>query len=144
MSIHQHDPNANELWTYFRNVIEWVRLTFPKYRKEMKGLDWVKLYDDFNGTLFDTEKLEDEIQAFMIDDDVTSKKGIYHYVLTRNEKYLNIRSFTESQKRSVYEIQKGICTKCGEHFDLNKMEADHITPWSKGGKQALAQSDALS
>ena len=24
MSIHQHDPNANELWTYFRNVIEWV------------------------------------------------------------------------------------------------------------------------
>jgi len=22
MSIHQHDPNANELWTYFRNVIE--------------------------------------------------------------------------------------------------------------------------
>lgn len=25
MSIHQHDPNANGLWIYFRNVIEWVK-----------------------------------------------------------------------------------------------------------------------
>ena len=45
MSIHQHDPNANELWIYFQNVINWVMLTFPKYRKEMKGIDWGKLYD---------------------------------------------------------------------------------------------------
>ena len=40
MSIHQHDPNANELWAYFKNVIEWVLLTFTTYRKEMKGLNW--------------------------------------------------------------------------------------------------------
>src|SRR3972149_364113 len=32
MSIHQHDPNANDLWMYFRNVIEWVNLTFTTYR----------------------------------------------------------------------------------------------------------------
>lgn len=38
MSIHQHDPNANELLTYFQNVINWVMLTFHKYRKEMKGI----------------------------------------------------------------------------------------------------------
>ena len=36
MAKHQHQPNANELWLYFRNVIDWVKLTFPKYRKEMK------------------------------------------------------------------------------------------------------------
>ncbi len=143
MSIHQHDPNANELWIYFRNVIEWVKLTFTTYRKEMKGIDWGSLYDEFKDKMFDTEKLEKEIQALMMDDDVTNKKGIYPYVLTRKEKYLNIRKFTESQKRIVYEKQKGICKKCGEHFELNEMEADHITPWSKGGKTQIENCQVL-
>jgi 5-methylcytosine-specific restriction endonuclease McrA len=100
----------------------------------MKGLDWGALYDKRKGEMLDSEKLEQEIQALMIDDDVTSKKGIYQYVLTRNEKYLNIRAFTENQKRSAYEKQKGICSKCKKHFELKQMEADHITPWSQGGK----------
>ena len=33
MSAHQHDPNANELWSYFQAVIAWVELTFTTYRK---------------------------------------------------------------------------------------------------------------
>ncbi|NLI22317.1 MAG: DUF262 domain-containing protein [Clostridiales bacterium] len=134
MSIHQHDPNANELWTYFRNVIEWVRLTFTVYRKEMRGQDWGSLYDRFKGVLLDSAKLGQVIQTLMMDDDVTNKRGIYPYVLTRNEKYLNIRAFTDSQKRAAYERQKGICPRCNKHFDLQAMEADHITPWSVGGK----------
>jgi hypothetical protein len=134
MSIHQHDPNANELWMYFRNVIEWVKLTFTTYRREMKGIEWGGLYDKFKGDMFDTEKLEQEIQALMMDDDVTNKKGVYSYVLIRDEKYLNIRAFSESQKRAAYEKQKGICVKCGKHFELHEMDADHITPWHLGGK----------
>lgn len=136
MSIHQHDPNANELWVYFRNVIEWVPLTFTTYRREMKGIEWGGLYDEFKNQLFDAEKLEQEIQTLMIDDDVTNKKGVYPYVLTRNEKYLNIRAFTPGQKRAAYERQKGICPRCahGEHYELEEMEADHITPWHLGGK----------
>ncbi len=96
MSIHQHDPNANELSTYFQNVINWVMLTFPNYRKEMKG--------------------------------------IYEFVLSGEECYLNIRTFTESQKRRMYEYQKGICNMCHQHFEYEEMQEDHITPWSKGGK----------
>ena len=134
MSIHQHDPNANELWTYFRNVIDWVKLTFPVYRREMKGINWGPLYNDFKDKTFDTNKLEEEIKKLMIDDDITNKKGIYFYVLIRNEKYLNIRVFTESQKRAAYEKQNGICKNCGKHFELNEMEADHITPWHSGGQ----------
>ncbi|WP_322631516.1 hypothetical protein [Aedoeadaptatus coxii] len=38
MGKHQHDPMAQELWSYFRSVIEWVQAIFPKVRKEMKGL----------------------------------------------------------------------------------------------------------
>jgi len=134
MSIHQHDPNANEMWTYFRNVIEWVKLTFTTYRREMKGLDWGGLYDKFKGEMFDTVKLEEEIQCLMMDDDVTNKKGIYPYVLIRKERTLSLRAFSESEKRVAYEKQKGLCAKCSKGFQINEMEADHITPWSRGGK----------
>jgi len=134
MSSHQHDPNANELWFYFRKVIDWVKHTFIEYRKEMKGLNWGAFHDEFEGAMFDTAKLEQEIQRLMSDDDVTNKKGVYPYVLTRNEKHLNLRAFSESQRRAAFERQQGICAKCGKKSGLNGMEADHITPWSKGGK----------
>ena len=69
MSIHQHDPNANALWTYYMNVISWVKNTFPKYRKEMKGIQWGPLYNVYKDTLFDTDKLEDrikELEQYMV------------------------------------------------------------------------------
>jgi hypothetical protein len=134
MSAHQHDPNANELWSYFQAVIAWVKLTFTTYRSEMKGLDWGSLYKQFKGGLYDTDELEDLIKALMIDDDVTRKKGIYQYVLTRDEKHLAIRAFTPAMRRAAYERQGGICPKCNKHYEIDGMEADHITPWSKGGR----------
>jgi len=137
MSIHQHDPNANELWLYFKNVIDWVQLTFPVKRKEMKGVDWGTLYNQFKDKLFNTEELEREVKRLMEDDDVSNKKGVYPYVLDRQEKHLNIRTFSESQKRAAYERQNGICPGpfCGgKHFEFDEMEADHITPWHEGGK----------
>jgi 5-methylcytosine-specific restriction endonuclease McrA len=70
----------------------------------------------------------------MMDDDITNKKGIYEYLLSGNEKHLNVRAFTDSQKREAYERQKGNCVVCKEHFDISEMEADHITPWVDGGK----------
>ena len=54
--------------------------------------------------------------------------------MTRNEKYLNIRTFSDSHKSVAYQNQKGICTKCDKPFMQKEMEAHHITPWSKGGK----------
>ncbi len=133
MAVHQHDPNANELWLYFQSVINWVKATFPKYRKQMKGVSWGTLYNRFGNDRFDHRKLEAEISRLMQDDDVTKKSGIWEYVLTRDEKYLNIRAFTDSQKAAAYERSGGICAKCGGRFELNEMEADHITPWHEGG-----------
>lgn len=143
MSTHQHAPNANELWTYYRNVIEWVKLTFTTYRKEMKGLNWGSLYDKYKDEVFDAKKLEKEIQALMMDDEVTAKKGIYPYVLTRNVKHLNIRAFTESQKREAYEKQKGVCPVCKKKWKIEEMEADHITPWHEGGKTSAKNCQML-
>lgn len=143
MASHQHDPNANELWSYFQAVVAWVDLTFTTYRKEMKGLDWGGLYDEFHGVMFDTAKLEDEIKTLMIDDDVTKKRGVYPYVLSRDEKYLAIRNFSEAQRREAYERQGGSCPKCGKAFEIGQMEADHITPWSKRGKTNAANCQML-
>ena len=134
MAKHQHNPNANELWLYFQSVINWIKVVFPRYRKEMKGVDYGTLYNKFKDKPFDAKILEAEITKLMQDEDVTKKSGIYEYVLTRNEKYLNIRAFTDKQKREAYERQKGICPKCLQHFEVNEMEADHITPWHGGGK----------
>lgn len=134
MSVHQHDPNANELWMYFQNVINWVKITLPNTRKEMKTVNWGYLYDNFHDKMYDTKALEKEISSLMMDDDVTKKSGIYPYIFTREEKYLSIRSFSDTMKREAYEHQKGLCIKCGEHFEYEEMEGDHIIPWSKGGK----------
>lgn len=143
MSEHQHDPNANELWTYYRNVINWVSLTFKNYRRQMKGVHWGGLYDQFHSAVLDTDKLENEIASLMRDDDVTNKKGIFPYVLSRNEKFLNIRAFTDNMKTEAYERQKGICPVCKKQFKIQAMEGDHIVPWNRGGKTSAENCQML-
>ncbi len=143
MLNHQNASNANALWLYFLAVINWVKTVFPNYRSEMKGIAWGTLYNSHKEHPWDSAKLETEIARLMQDDDVTKKKGIYTYVLTGKEKHLNIRAFTQSQKRQLYEKQKGICPVCKKHFDISKMEADHITPWHEGGKTELKNGQML-
>ena len=143
MSNHQHDKDAEELWKYFERVITWVKTIFIKYRKEMRGVEFGLLYNKFKHKKHDAKKLEEEIETLMEDDEVTNKKGIYYYIFTEKENNLNIRSFTEKQKREKYEKQKGICIACSNHFEIEEMDADHITPWSKGGKTIIENCQLL-
>ena len=143
MSKNQNKPNATELWLYFQSVINWTKATFPNYRREMKGINWGFLYNQFQTQSFDHKKLEEEVSELMQDEDVTNKRGIYEYVLTRNEKFLNIRAFSDNQKREAYERQSGKCIKCGQHFEIHEMEADHITPWHEGGKTSAENCQML-
>lgn len=134
MGTHQQDSDANELWVYYQAVLDWVKRLFPNYRREMKGIDWGILYNEYKDQSYNSDKLEEKVKELMMDDDVTKKSGIYSYLITGKEKYLSIRSFTDNQKREAYEKQNGICPKCKQHFEINEMEADHITPWHDGGK----------
>ncbi len=134
MAKHQHDTNADTEWQYFQLVIAWIKTIFPKYRREMKGLDWGLFYNRFKNNTYSASVLEEEIKRLMMDDDVTSKKGIYEYLLSGDERKLNIRSFTDNMKREAYERQNGVCPKCGKHFEITEMQGDHIKPWSQGGK----------
>lgn len=139
MSLHQHDSDAQELWQYFQEVIAWVERIFPVYRKIMKGLDWGRFYNDHKKKKLNAAKLEQRIVELIDDDEVDSKKGIYEYLLTGNEKTLSLRTFDEKTKVKIYEKQKGTCPACLKRGDkkiyqIDEMEADHIIPWSGGGK----------
>ena len=143
MALHQHDPNANELWLYFQAVIAWVQATFPKYRKEMKGVPWGELYNQFKGQPFDSKKLDAEVTRLMLDEDVERKKGIYSYLLDGKEKHLSIRAFSPAMRREAFERQKGVCPDCKKIYEINGMEADHIAPWHEGGKTTAANCQML-
>lgn len=135
MGEHAKDPTAQALWSYFRSVIEWVQAVFPKYRSQMRGIEWGLLYNEHGKrTDLDPAKLEVEVSRLMADEDVTSKKGVYEYLLTGEERRLSIRAFDQRGARAAYERQKGMCPYCGEHFEFEEMQADHIVPWSKGGR----------
>lgn len=134
MAQNQHNINATELWQYFQSVINWIKVIFPNYRREMKWVAFWPLYNQYKNTFFDSNKLEQDVLKLMQDEDVTKKSWIYEYLLTWKEKFLSIRAFTEKQKREVYEKQAWICTHCSKHFEINEMEADHITPWHEWWK----------
>lgn len=136
MNDHRQDANADELWTYFESVIDWAKLKFPKLRAPMASVPWNELYDDYKDAPLDAATLDARIQELMADDEVQRKPGIYVYVLTGDERALNLRAFTDNQKREAYERQKGICPFCdpGDFYELVEMHADHSVPWSKGGK----------
>lgn len=134
MSDHQKDTSAKPLWDYFEAVILWAEDRFPKYRREMKGVPWGTLYNDFKDTPFDPAQAEQRVKALMEDEEVTRKSGIYCYLFDGKEKHLSIRSFTEGQKREAFERQNGICPVCQGTFSISEMEADHITPWHDGGR----------
>jgi hypothetical protein len=134
MGRNQHKPNANELWLYFQSVIAWLKATFPVYRDVMKGVEWGRLYNQFHTMEWDAKKFETEVARLMEDEDVTAKKGIYSFVFDGKEKHLNIRQFTKNQRREAFERQKGKCVVCKKVFEIEEMEADHITPWHLGGK----------
>ena len=144
MSEHQHDSNANHLWHYFQCVIQWIERFFPTYRKElMLGLPWGSLYNKYKDAYFDKDELETEIIQLLNDEEVGNHKGIYQYLLTREEKHLSLRAFDAKIALMVYEQQKGVCPKCGKTFKFEEMEADHIIPWSKGGKTTIENCQML-
>ena len=144
MAKNQNKKNAKALWTEFCAIITWVETVFTvKRTKEMKSVDWGYLYYKYKDIIdeedFDADEIEKKVKKLMADEDVQKKSGIYGYVLGEPEKVLNIRLFTDREKRVAYEKQNGICanSKCEQPdkvWDYEEMEGDHIVPWSKGGK----------
>jgi hypothetical protein len=135
MAKNQNQPTAIEIWNYFQSVISWVEATFPNKRKKMmQGLPWGEYYNLYKNDTLDPKYLEEQTIRLIEDKDVDNNRGIYLYLLSGEEKHLNIRKFDDEEKQRAYEKQKGICSKCKEHFEFEEMDADHILLWKDGGK----------
>ncbi len=133
---------------YFESVIKWVNTTFPFLRgKLMKGLPWGIYFNKYGEEERDPDALEKRIAQLLRDDedvgDITNQRGIYEYLLSGDERHLNIRRFSDKMARTAYERQGGNCVKCGKHFAIEEMQADHITPWAKGGKTVAENCQML-
>ena len=53
------------------------------------------------------------------------------------------RNFDEAQRQVIFRRDKRICKQCGNPCEWNNWEADHIIPWSKGGKTEIENGQVL-
>ncbi|MCD8202680.1 MAG: DUF262 domain-containing protein [Prevotella sp.] len=152
MSEHRYDDNINELTRYFNSVIDWIDSVFTEVKPDMQGLKWGDLYEKYHEKPYDIEYIRNRVNELYADDSVTDHKGIFEYILggELNPSLLNIRVFENKTKKKVYEKQtakaklKGVsnCPLCAlsntankdKIWQLNEMDADHVTAWSKGGE----------
>lgn len=142
MAIHRFYDDADELWNYFKKVVAWVRATFPKYRREMKGLAWGILYNNYHNNKYDANKLEAELtrlfDLYAIDPDGLKKSGFYEYVLNGNRSLIWHRIFSDKQQSLAYINQGKKCGgRCGKNFDIAELEAHHKVAFGDGGETTI-------
>jgi 5-methylcytosine-specific restriction endonuclease McrA len=161
MSSHRYEDNIAELKTYFNTVIDWVSGVFINVEKEMCGLEWGRLYEEYYKNAYDPKKVSGEVQTLFSDPYITNRRGIFEFILGRSvdTKLLNVRVFDDATKKPVYKTQtdkakvKGAsnCPHCaighdankGKIWSLNDMDADHVTAWSKGGATKIKNCQML-
>lgn len=162
MAQRRTDTDISELKNYFTSVIDWVSTVFSgSPDKEMRGLEWGRLYEEYHTTAYDPAALAADVQALRSDPAVTSSKGIYEYLLSGKTKpeLLVVRLFDDQTKRAAYTQQTtaaqaaGLsnCPTCADVDNANKtriytmqeMDADHVTAWSRGGQSDLANCEML-
>ncbi len=161
MSLHRFDNNINEVKTYFHTVIDWASTVFTDVRKEMRGLEWGRLYEEYHSKSYNPTKVAALVKKYYSDSYVSNRKGIFEFILggERDFKLLEVRVFDEATKQSTYEKQTARATKAGisncsycaaghtanskKVWKLDEMDADHVTAWSKGGATSAANCEML-
>ena len=161
MGRHRFDADCKGLLAHFTSVIDWIDGTFKGVKDEMCGLDWGRLYETFHGNAYNPAKVWARVESLFADEFVTDRRGVFEYVLggETDTQLLNVRVFSEKEKKTVYARQtaeamkKGVsnCPLCAVGHDANarrvwklsEMDADHVTPWSKGGATDLSNCQML-
>ena len=161
MSRHRNDKNIDGVKAYFDSVIDWASSTFIDLHTEMKNLEWGRLYETFHKNPYNPSKISKRVSELHADEYVTSKKGIWEFVLgsEKDTRLLEVRVFDNATKKSVYEKQtnsakangKSNCSDCilenkankAKIWKLDEMDADHVQAWSKQGKTNLKNCQVL-
>jgi 5-methylcytosine-specific restriction endonuclease McrA len=161
MSGHRNDNQINEVKTYFNTVIDWASSVFKDVESEMRGLEWGRLYEQYHSRPYSLDEVSNKVQALYADGYVKNRKGIFEFVLggSTDTKLLNIRIFDKPVAQSAYKKQtseaeaagKSNCAFCALGHEANQaklwkfeeMDADHVSPWSKGGKTSAENCQML-
>lgn len=161
MSAHRQDTNINELKNHFNSVIDWIDAVFPMTEKEMRGLEWGRLYNAYHNQAYNPSQVAEKVKALYGDPYVKNRRGVFEYILGGcvDTKLLEIRVFDEATKQAQYAIQTATaerehisnCPLCAIGHDANKekiwkiseMDADHVTAWSKGGTTDIKNCQML-
>lgn len=161
MAAHRTDTGIGELQKRFDDVIGWVSATFTEVRPEMKGLDWGRLYAEHGAKPFAPATVEARVAALYADHAVTSKRGVFEYVLggESERKLLHVRVFDRATTAAAYARQTAAakaagvsnCPVCASGTNANRskvwpesgMEADHVSAWSVGGASTAVNCEML-
>ena len=161
MGRHRFDKDCRELKTYFTSVIDWIDGVFKGVKDEMCGLEWGRLYETYRKTAYNPEKVWQRVEGLYGDEFVTDRRGIFEYVLggEKETRLLNVRVFSDKEKKQVYARQtadaekRGVsnCPLCAVGHEasakriwkIGEMDADHVTAWSKGGATDISNCQML-
>lgn len=161
MANHRFDTDIRELKNYFSTVIDWAGTVFKGVKDEMCGLDWGRLYETYHANAYDPEAVWPRVEELYADECVRNRKGIFEFVLggEKDSRLLDVRVFEPKETKAVYAKQtaeaekKRIsnCPLCAIGHDANakriwkfsEMDADHVTPWSKGGATDIKNCQML-
>jgi 5-methylcytosine-specific restriction endonuclease McrA len=148
----RYKTDVSEVKNHFYTVIDWVDTLFLEVFDEMKGLDWGRLYAEYGSTPYNPKTLAEEVQKLREDEFVERRRGIWEYLLSNKTKpqLLEVRVFEKvtvasaysSQTAKAIESESSNCPLCAigpsanskRIYSRKEMDADHVTPWSKGGK----------
>ncbi|WP_295637541.1 DUF262 domain-containing protein [Novosphingobium sp.] len=162
LAHHRGDADIFELKAYFTSVIDWIGSIFRRPPdKEMRGIEWGRLYETYHSTPYNAAVLDGEIERLLGDPAVANRKGIYEFLLSgeTQPQLLSIRLFDEKTRAVAYQQQthnaksKGVsnCSVCAAGDNANRtriyrrdeMDADHVTAWSKGGATDIHNCEML-
>ena len=151
MSAHRTSGDISEVKSHFNAVISWITTVFIDIESEMRGLEWGRLYGTYHGEKYDPKAMAANVQALFGDPYVKNRRGIWEYLLggSQEKKLLDIRIFDDATKKSTYKRQtsaaeakgRSNCPDCvlghdgvkTKVYKYEDMDADHVSPWSKGG-----------
>jgi 5-methylcytosine-specific restriction endonuclease McrA len=161
MSAHRTKSDIGELKAYFNSVIDWVSSVFSDVEKEMQGLEWGRLYEQYHFKSYDPTKISADVKRLYGDSYVTNRRGVFEYILggLQDSKLLNVRVFDEMTRKSAYAKQAASaeanstsnCPLCtvghaankGKIWKFTEMDADHVSAWSKGGGSSAENCQML-
>lgn len=161
MALHRNDTGIDELKNHFDTVIDWVDSVFEYTGSEVCGQDWGRLYREYHANAYSKDDVTRRVDELLSDTQVTNKRGIFEYILggEQDTPLLNVRVFDDRTKKAVYDkqtkaaVEKNVsnCPFCAlghganakRIYELNEMDADHVTAWSKGGATDAANCQML-